>query len=413
MTVQTDNLFRDKKELIDSLYYYRNNIFSDATISEKMMDLFVKNYVETVDVMSLDRPKDQINNFMLSFMQIFLDDYLVDTEDITNYTIYAKGSYGTVFLSSDEQSVVKVSRSTITKKISHCDKCNNIRPLEYCTKTMCGRRLYDFIIDFFNYIVWKTVILAVNNRAPIYGKIINNYFFDIQIPFMMIVLKSDWKQVHQNHHSAESSTVESSDQYNYTCCCDGDDGFHFYIGYMMKKYNTSFGNLLGDKQLKKIVAKKIIVDTIYMICDFVSLEYFGIIMSHRDLTPNNIMIDQGDLLHFIDLGFSLIQINFIDQDKWIFGSFFDKSFAKIIDRSYDIILFLLYLVVYEKDILEKCNYYNYFASLICFDDNSELVDLESSESIWLYPYKANIIDRDLLFAKLSHFLSTRRGAMQK
>jgi serine/threonine protein kinase len=146
--------------------------------------------------------------------------------------------------------------------------------------------------------------------------------------------------------------------------------------------------------------EKIIVD----LNNLKKLNSIGISMQHRDLTPNNIMIDENQEVKFIDFGFAIADILFANGERFIFGHFFDEDYSTVIDDNFDIIFFVIYMVIYYASTLNKIGLFKIFKLVVEIDNNKNLIHHDKKSDLWYYSYFANINYRDQILTTMMNYL---------
>ena len=118
----------------------------------------------------------------------------------------------------------------------------------------------------------------------------------------------------------------------------------------------------------------------------VAFVFVGVQLLHRDLTPNNIMITENNDVRIIDFGFALTSITFANEKQWKFGYFFDEIYSLVIESTYDIVLFVIYMIRFHSIVLKKLRTYNRYKSLVSYKNNIGIMGVDST-SMWMYPYR--------------------------
>lgn len=188
--------------------------------------------------------------------------------------------------------------------------------------------------------------------------------------------------------------------------------FTFCYGYSMKRYPESFQRFMSEKKDNEFYANvlKKIRDIIYDISSFTNI---GVHLLHRDLTPNNIMITGTMDVKIIDFGFALTKIKFSDGEQFKFGYFFDEIYSHIAEPTYDVVLFVIYMIYFHPKILKKLWIYERYQSLVSHKDNFHRIRQDDDSSLWMYPYTSRLRNKDNVINTFCTFSYDYTSAPQK
>lgn len=439
---QNHLLFRNKQHLIDVLREYRGKIFKDVVISQSLMDHLISYYLVlsvNPDNELLSSDKNEINvrtTFLRQFIILFVDNFMVTEIDADLTSEVGKGSYGKIYGIKNSSEVVKlVIKSKSNKQIHN----GNV--------VFVSTTLLHFTIEFFTYIVWMSILRYVTElfaSDPLMQNITNmeNHFVDIHRPFIIPHMfyseaqKNPFKTVY-DHQKIDTFDDDDKKSIPDLDRCDhiknlkerlidsltiapanGPDNFFFAYGYVMERYNKSFQTYVSETT-NKFIHADIMQKVTVILKNVWSLSHMGVNFLHRDLTPNNIMIDGGInhslndtsriSLKIIDFGFSFIGIRFANtDDDWRFGHFFDVTYSMILESSYDVVLFILFMIAFYKPVLVSLKVYKHFQELINYKANLHILEKgvagpERYTIIWMYPYTASLKDKEKLVSIFHQF----------
>ena len=378
-------LFNSKQELSQIIYKYRKEIYSDIEINEDIITHFTDFFILKNQYSEPNKSKSKFtinkrfntstNDFVIKTLELLIKNYQVKFIDIASDDHIGEGTYSKVYLSTKNNEVIKIMKS---KTIDDEFMFDLQDQKSYDT-------FWQFIIDMFTYILWTSIF---------------KYAFDMKIT--------------------------ETDYTNYLCVIKKPIIIYdrikpnFCIGYSMKHYEKSLNSLLNEFTKSTIYSDNtdnihsvnnvnnvnrinvcMLSDVANMLDDWNKLKKYGVTILHRDLSTNNIMIDLNTI-KIIDFGFALTSIEFTDDKSdnkiniWKFGEFFSEMYDDIVEPFYDIIFFVLFLIVYHNKLLSRLNIYNKCKRLILVDFNLDIIDLSAVKSLWAYPYKVKYINNDTI-----------------
>jgi hypothetical protein len=389
-------MFSKKEDFVKVLHCYRTRIFKNAIISSELMNLLVNFFVltESCERHSLDDRYTFINSFVKQF---FLD-FHGETINAQSSNTLARGTYGKIYLSKNKDEVIKIYLGDTRGNILFDNRTVNRDNL-----------LYQYIIELFNYIVWYTILdykTTITNNGQTKTTDYTKYIVRINKPFMVARLF--------NKEDEETKTLSDEDllkdifgvENRYTGYDKKKPGFYkFCIGFYMEKHPASLTQKLKENITTVHSIPVYLLNSLKMFNEIKQLSNYGIRLLHRDTTPNNIMVNDAGDITLIDFGFSLISIEFADNTYWANGYFFDAIFDFMVEPSYDIILFILWMILHYSSILFDLELYDNFKHHINYEKNKELIKPKDETSVWLYPYKVTLANETINISSLMTSIS--------
>lgn len=180
----------------------------------------------------------------------------------------------------------------------------------------------------------------------------------------------------------------------------------YIVGYVVFKYEETLHDKFATAQLKDIpVCLNLFTQTINILQKLFYLSNLGIILSHRDITTNNIMYtpdlfgnDQYKI-RLIDFGFMCLNVTFKDGTNIVIGNhpFENKNNMNMCDKNYiDIILFLVWCIRNDDDKeflnmvsgIVNIDIVDIITSLVTFNE-SELKDVLEEKEAFTDIYEVN------------------------
>lgn len=367
----TTFLFSSKQDLVNIIQKYKNNVYSDIHINEKILSHFIKyfilkekHYLSLTIRRHLSKKQKFLNKMRDLFMQYLAmdDDVINDLETSISSSPIGTGTYSKVFLTTQKDSVIKLMRYTDENAHVFVENEFEFDLLD----DMANEKFWQFLIDMFTYIVWVSIFKHLFNEMRV-NIDYTNYLCNIKRPFIIY---------------------------------DRNNRSTFRIGYIIQYYSNSMHEVLQNPIDSFSLPTTSVISTLYMLSTMLAnlhkLGQYGLVLLHRDLSPNNIMIDDDDKIRLIDFGFAYTLLTFKNGEKIQLGAFFDPRFDKVNEPYYDIIFFVLYMVLYSHKVLICLEIYKRCKDLIMLKENQTLIDLYDVTSLWEYPYAAKYIDKDML-----------------
>lgn len=364
MNTNNNKLFESKSDLIATLMKYRSSIFSEVQINKSLMMHLINFFIEheessiqkLVDTeTSITQKKLKKTEFLNKTHSLMLKNFSLHTLKITSEESIGVGSYSNVYSSDNNDEVIKIMKIKDSDKIQLSLTDNTVH------------EFWQYIRDMFTYILWMSIFRRLSENS--------NNVDSIKLMENMCEIKRPFIIINRSNRNAR-----------------------FCVGYIIKRYDIT----LCDLYYQQKITINIFTEIITMLHRLYSLNNYGIVLLHRDVVSSNIMISKyfdkqlnkpSSRIHLIDFGFGLTSLKFADNTEWRFGYFFDELYDVVVDSHYDVIFFCLFMYVYHTSLLIKFGAYYSFRDLIAIDTNIKLIDHVNSSSLWLYPYKAEQINR--------------------
>jgi len=345
-------LFKSNEHLAEIIYKYRNVVYSDIEINEDIITHLVDNFILKDHNLKFKYSRIKRNIFLFKTLGLLVNNFQVEYIDIATDIPIGKGSYSKVFLSKTQGQVVKLMKSRIENDVFMFD----------LTDSQSNEAFWQFIIDMFTYILWKSIFTYAFDQ-DITKINYASYICDIKRPVII------YDRIKPN----------------------------FCIGYCMKHHYKSMCKSINDNTtiIDNYYAMKLLSDIATMLKNFQDLKMHGVTILHRDLSTNNIMIDQNTI-KLIDFGFALTSIEFADNTNWKIGEFFDDINDDVIEPFHDVVFFILFALIYHAKLLSRLNIYSNFRRLIMIDFNYNLINLSEAKSLWSYPYNVKFVNYSTL-----------------
>lgn len=344
-------LFKSKKDLAEIIHKYRNVVYSDIEINEDIISHLVEHFILQNNHLKIKYSRIKRTIFLAKTLNLLVKNFQVEYIDIATDVPIGKGAYSKVFLSKNNGEVIKLMKSRIINDSFKFD----------LTDSTSNEAFWKFIIDMFTYILWTSIFTYAFDQK-ITEINYANYMCNIKRPVII------YDRIKPN----------------------------FCIGYSMKHHFKSMCKSISDNTLiDNDTTMQLLFDVAIMLRNFHDLRINGVTILHRDLSTNNIMIDQNTI-KLIDFGFALSSIEFSDDTNWKLGEFFDDINDDDVEPFHDIVFFILFALIYHAKLLSKLNIYNKFRRLIMIDFNYNLINLSEVKTLWSYPYNVQLINYSTL-----------------
>jgi serine/threonine protein kinase len=349
-----NNIIKSHTHLAEIIKKYSRDIF-EIPLSNNLIN-FIVNMCIFNNKNKFIKNKLLIDSFFIVFVENFKIKYINLDKKIDS------GTYGNIYnVLENDDIIVKVIKEGK-------DEIFNIKELHK------SEAIISFTNEFITYISWISILKYIKYEHPKYYCNQIKDIVNIKKPFIKIIEK--------------------------------DNKIYYKFGYFIEKYVISMSDMMynyNNSQTKSILTN--IKNVIISLYNFNRISRLGINICHRDTTTNNIMLDKNNHVKFIDFGFSLISINMLNGCRWSFGYYFNEKYRYKVNNHCDIIIFLLYMIYFNDQILKDTKIYKKILVLLDYTNNKKYINNET-DSIWLFPYRANI-DTEFFFTLAKNIINEK------
>lgn len=394
-------IFENRGMLLALLIGQKNRIF-ERMISSEMMGLMIDHFIKT--------PPEYIHHeerciFVEKFLDCLMMDFGVDMVEIKSNNVFAQGSHGKVYESNRKPkngTDKNGDKELIKILMNHKGTENESHVFDNGSLSAHCSTIYDYASELFTYIVWVVVLryIGVCNKTKqidsVSGDIrtdYTKYIVKINKPFIAIRTGFDVLSHDVNGNKIFDNLCKPSHSHADRCVRFRDNiRLKFCIGYYMERHKRSLNDLLQktDETINYPLIKTTLTNVFSVLHEFAKFSNLGIYLMHRDITPNNIVIDDNGNVTLIDFGMALIGIKFQNNMTWNHGTYFKKEYIRTIRSDFDAILFMVMLIQFYEESLLKLNVAEYFKKIISCDQTTKNRYNKKYELAWLHPYVVQV-----------------------
>ena len=412
-----EELIFENKEMLAALLIGRKNHIFERMISSEMMNLMIDHFIKTPPEYMIRKQKC---TFVKNFLDCLLKDFGVDMIEVKSNRVFAQGAHGKVYESDRKTSNGTDKNSENNKELikiimNHEELRDNLLVFDNIQSNAFYSTMYDYASELFTYIVWFVVLQYISGHEQysickkkkrtdsIVGVAAEKTAEKVDYTKYIVKINKPFIAIRTGYKSTGTDGANDDEIFENLCNPSQSHADHyanfgdnirlkFCVGYYMKRYENSLNDLLqkSDQTINYPLVKTTLTNVFVILHEFDKFSNLGIHLMHRDITSNNIVVDDNGNVTIIDLGMALVGIKFQNNMIWNHGTYFREEYVRTIQSDFDTILFIMFLAQFHENLLSKLNVTEYFEKLIGCDQATKKRYDEKYELVWLHPYVTRI-----------------------
>jgi serine/threonine protein kinase len=366
--IELHPIIENAEHLKQIIKTYGTHAFRTKDVSKEILDCINFYFIDNklYQIIDVNEGSLSTKEFFMAFWPLFEENFKIDKIDIVSgkNKLLGKGNFGIVYEHGDGK-VIKYLLNEEQILVDIPDTKNTyFRVYKY---------VLIWIIEFCTFIVVTAILKFID--CGIIENNLNNQCFE--------AFRKNYKNDFDIVKTNSSERIFFNGYYSFLANIDqpfvkNDESGKYLIGYIMDQYDDTLDKICrksmdlnnSTNQQNLINAVNVTYQTMEIFRKFSYLNNLGIIISHRDATPGNIMIKKDDKdgnkfkIKLIDYGFFCVNIKFKEGKEGVNNSVmgrhgfgFVRGLNNCDKKTIDVVFLLAMLIMYYDNFFQVLDYY--------------------------------------------------------